>query len=55
MNDEQVMIFRYDNAHHHASVSTFPHHKHDEENIKESVEPNLDQVLLEIFRNQKNL
>ena len=54
MNDEQVMIFRYDNAHHHASVSTFPHHKYDGENIRESGESSLDQVLLEIFRYQKN-
>ncbi len=55
MNDEQVMIFRYDNAPHHTNVSTFPHHKHDGENIRESVEPSLDQVLLEISRYQKQL
>jgi hypothetical protein len=55
MNEEQVMIFRYDNAPHHSDVSTFPHHKHDRENIRESVEPNLDQVLLEISRNQKQI
>ncbi|MFN7341200.1 MAG: DUF6516 family protein [Opitutia bacterium] len=53
MNDEQVMIFRYDNAPHHTNVSTFPHHKHEGENIRESVEPSLDQVLLEIARSQK--
>ncbi|BBC22757.1 DUF6516 family protein [Pseudanabaena sp. ABRG5-3] len=55
MNDEQVMIFRYDNAPHHTNVSTFPHHKHDGENIRESGEPSLDQVLLEISRNQRQL
>lgn len=55
MNEEQVMIFRYDNAPHHASVSTFPHHKHDGEIIRESVEPSLDRVLLEISRHQKQL
>ena len=55
MNDEQSMIFRYDNALHHADVSTFPHHKHDGESIRESVEPNLDQVLLEISRYQRRL
>jgi hypothetical protein len=55
MNDEQVMIFRYDNAPHHSNVSTFPHHKHDGENIRESAEPSLDQVLLEISRYQKQI
>jgi hypothetical protein len=55
MNDEQGMIFRYDNAPHHTNVSTFPHHKHDGENIRESVEPSLDQVLLEIARSQRQL
>ena len=55
MNDEKSMIFRYDNALHHVSVSTFPHHKHDGESIRESVEPNLDQVLLEISRYQRRL
>lgn len=55
MNDEQVMIFRYDNAPHHSNVSTFPHHKHDAENIIDSTEPSLDRVLLEIARSQKQL
>ena len=55
MNDEQVMIFRYDNAPHHANVSTFPHHKHDGDNIRESAELSLDQVLLEISRHQRQL
>lgn len=55
MNDEQVMIFRYDNAPHHSNVSTFPHHKHDGENIIDSTEPSLNQVLLEISRHQKQL
>ena len=55
MNEEQVMIFRYDNGPHHANVSTFPHHKHDGEIIRESGEPILEQVLLEISRYQKRL
>lgn len=55
MNEEQEMIFRYDNAPHHTNVSTFPHHKHDGQIILESSEPNLDQVLLEISRYQKQL
>ena len=53
MNENQVMIFRYDNAPHHAEVATFPHHKHEGDDIKESPEIILYQVLLEIAQNQR--
>ncbi|MFN5980286.1 MAG: DUF6516 family protein [Pseudanabaena sp.] len=53
MDENQVMIFRYDNAPHHAEVSTFPHHKHEGDDIKESPEIILCQVLLEISQRQR--
>jgi hypothetical protein len=42
------MIFRYDNAPHHPNVLTFPHQKHFESVITESIEPEIVQVLAEI-------
>ncbi|MBM2815761.1 MAG: hypothetical protein HW421_2523 [Ignavibacteria bacterium] len=42
------MIFRYDNAPHHQNVATFPHHKHLESVITESIEPEIVQILAEI-------
>ena len=55
MDEDQNMIFRYDNAPHHANVSTFPHHKHefDENKVVSSPEVNLDRVLLEIAQYQR--
>ncbi|MGL5035873.1 MAG: toxin-antitoxin system TumE family protein [Microcystaceae cyanobacterium] len=55
MDEHQVMIFRYDNAPHHAEIKTFPHHKHEVESVKASLEPMLDDVLLEIAQKQRNL
>ena len=48
MNEKQVMIFRYDNAHHHQHLSNFPHHKHTAAQITASTEPALQDILLEI-------
>ncbi|MBI4847019.1 MAG: hypothetical protein HY808_00375 [Nitrospirae bacterium] len=28
MDSENSLVFRYDNAHHHKNIPTFPHHKH---------------------------
>ncbi|MCZ6677557.1 MAG: DUF6516 family protein [Candidatus Poribacteria bacterium] len=43
------LIFRYDNAPHHQSVATFPHHKHlHSGTVVAATEPDLDQVLQEI-------
>ncbi|NUN66257.1 hypothetical protein HCU40_16225 [Pseudanabaena biceps] len=53
MNENQVMIFRYDNAPHHAEVSTFPHHKHEGDDVGETPEVSLYQVLLEITQRQR--
>jgi hypothetical protein len=48
MDKEKQIIFRYDNAQHHRDLKTFPHHKHTENNVEESKEPNFDIVLNEI-------
>lgn len=48
MNADRVMLFRYDNAPHHHHIPTFPHHKHEAEQIISSDEPTLERVLLEI-------
>jgi hypothetical protein len=48
MDENQQMIFRYDNAPHHHDIETFPHHKHEREDIKASPEPTLYQILLDI-------
>ncbi len=53
MNENQVMIFRYDNAPHHVEVSTFPHHKHEGNDVGEAPEVSLYQVLLEIAQRQR--
>jgi hypothetical protein len=48
MNQNDTMIFRYDNARHYPELATFPHHKHTIQNVIEAKEPNLDDVLIEI-------
>lgn len=53
MDANQTMIFRYDNAPHHRQVATFPHHKHDGEIIRDSREPSLADVLMEIAGYQR--
>ena len=49
MNQDNQLIFRYDNAPHHQKLklSSFPHHKHDrrDDNIIASNAPNLSNVL----------
>lgn len=51
-----TLIFRYDNAPHHPSVATFPHHKHvvapgqHEERIEPATPPHLSAVLREVER-----
>ena len=44
------MIFRYDNAPHHPTVSTHPHHKHVGPTIEPSQPPDISIVLREIDR-----
>lgn len=53
MNPGNQLIFRYDNAPHHSDLPTFPHHKHIGEEAFESNEPSLEDVLLEIARQQR--
>ena len=48
MNNENELIFRYDNAEHHPEIKTFPHHKHIPGAILESQEPEIKDVLSEI-------
>lgn len=52
MNDENNLIFRYDNTEHHRKLNlpNFPHHKHDgtEDNVVSSNAPFLVDVLKEI-------
>ena len=48
MDKEKQLIFRYDNAPHHTELKTFPHHKHTNNGVVESSEPNLNNVLCEI-------
>jgi hypothetical protein len=44
-----VLIFRYDNTAHHPTISTFPFHKHlNDDKIISSEIPSLEQVLREI-------
>jgi len=50
MNKDKDLIFRYDNANHFSNIATFPHHKHLEDDVMESDEPGLFDVLLEIAR-----
>lgn len=47
-NKFDEMIFRYDNAPHHANITTFPHHKHLKNDITESEEPDILLILAEI-------
>jgi len=53
MNKHYEVVFRYDNAPHHRQLKTFPHHKHLPQDIEESGEPNLFDVLLEIAQRER--
>ncbi|NKQ36785.1 MAG: hypothetical protein HF973_14375 [Chloroflexi bacterium] len=48
MDEEQSLIFRYDNAPHHKHIATFPHHKHTPIGIIACAEPTLRDVLFKI-------
>jgi hypothetical protein len=48
MDDKNNLIFRFDNAPHHPTIKSFPHHKHTQEKILDSQEPTIYDVLLEI-------
>jgi len=42
------LIIRWDNAPHHLQVKTFPHHKHVKEEILESKEMSIEDVIIEL-------
>ncbi len=46
--DADAMVMRWDNAPHHRDISTFPHHKHMGEEIAESEEMQISDVLAEL-------
>lgn len=50
MNAKFKLITRWDNANHHKHISTYPHHIHigAENNIVESIDITLNDVLIEI-------
>lgn len=52
-SDENKLIVRWDNAPHHLSIATFPHHKHvgAEDNILSSSEISILDVLIYISEN----
>ena len=48
-NREKDLIFRYDNAEHHPEISTYPHHKHLMDTVKDSKEIILKEVVDEVL------
>lgn len=49
-DNNNQLVFRYDNVPHFPTISTFPHHKHSEKEVLESKEPDLFEVLIEIAK-----
>jgi Family of unknown function (DUF6516) len=47
MEENYDLKIRWDNAPHHRQIATFPHHKHilQEENVQESEEPTIEEIL----------
>ena len=43
-------VIRWDNVPHHKEISTYPHHKHENDKIKESTKMDIGSVLEEIKR-----
>lgn len=48
MDANRNIIFRYDNAKHHKEIKTYPHHKHQKNEVLECNEMSIFDVLLEI-------
>ncbi len=48
MDSRDKEIFRYDNAPHHKSIASFPHHKHVDNMVYNSKAPSLINVLKEV-------
>ena len=49
MDSGMNMVFRYDNSDHYPEISNSPHHKHLPKDIITSKEPQLSEILLEIY------
>lgn len=47
MTNDSQLIFRYDNAPHHAENTTFPHHKHLPSGVQSTDMPDLKDILAE--------
>lgn len=50
LDQNNMMITRWDNAPHHKDIETFPHHKHTPDGIFENLEITLPDVLEEILK-----
>jgi len=48
MSSTGQMLFRYDNAHHHPEIESYPHHKHTPDKTVPSTIPSLKEILNEI-------
>ena len=48
MDDQNDLIFRYDNAKHYPDLPNFPHHKHLPNEVQSCEEPSLKQVMREV-------
>lgn len=48
MDADNLLVFRYDNALHHRNIATFPHHRHELNDVTNSLAPSFAEVLLEI-------
>lgn len=47
-NPRGEIVFRYDNAPHHAEISSYPEHKHTEDTVVASSHPSIKTVLEEV-------
>jgi len=47
-NKEKKLISRWDNAPHYSEIETFPHHVHEGEDVKPSIEPTFAEILKKI-------
>ena len=47
MDADCRLVFRYDNAPHHSTVATFPHHRHRPSDVTVSSAPSFTEVLVE--------
>lgn len=48
MNNLNEIQFRYDNTKHYPDIPSFPHHKHTQDGVIKSIEPEITDVLTEI-------